>query len=389
MTTLYIIRHAEADGNVYRRIHGQYDGFVTPRGYKQIKYLAQRFSTAKIDAVYSSDLFRTLETARAISEPHNLEINIRRGLREIAFGAWEDLPWGEVIVNHAEEYAVWEKKPHEFHIPGGESYTDIYTRAKAVLDDIVASHLGQTVAIVTHGTVIRALICMLTYGSMDEVCNVSWCDNTSVLKITVDDYFSYQIEYSGDNTHLNELSTLGRQRWWKDDEDPKFNNLRFVPAEFPQDLDKADNFYRDAWASVFDDDTYDSAYTRSRLQKAKKSHPQAVVFAYRGENDAVGMVALDTKTQLLPHSGHIMLLYLNEDCRGAEFGAQLLGHAISIYRTLGRRYVTVRAAACNKRALKFYDKYGFEQFGAEQGANSLQLLLRKSIDGTRANIDWK
>ena len=37
MTTIYLIRHAEAEGNIYRRIHGQYDGRITPRGYKQIE----------------------------------------------------------------------------------------------------------------------------------------------------------------------------------------------------------------------------------------------------------------------------------------------------------------------------------------------------------------
>ncbi len=39
MTTIYLIRHAEAEGNLYRRIHGQYDSLVTKRGYKQIAAL--------------------------------------------------------------------------------------------------------------------------------------------------------------------------------------------------------------------------------------------------------------------------------------------------------------------------------------------------------------
>ena len=44
MTTIYIIRHAEAEGNRYRRIHGQYNSVVTARGWKQIAALAKRFS---------------------------------------------------------------------------------------------------------------------------------------------------------------------------------------------------------------------------------------------------------------------------------------------------------------------------------------------------------
>jgi probable phosphoglycerate mutase len=63
MTKIYLIRHAEAEGNLYRRIHGWYDGAVTDMGYRQIEALKQRFADIKIDAVYSSDLKRARETA--------------------------------------------------------------------------------------------------------------------------------------------------------------------------------------------------------------------------------------------------------------------------------------------------------------------------------------
>lgn len=54
MTRIYIVRHAEAEGNLYRRIHGQYDSLVTPLGRRQIAALAQRFREIPVDAVYSS-----------------------------------------------------------------------------------------------------------------------------------------------------------------------------------------------------------------------------------------------------------------------------------------------------------------------------------------------
>ena len=51
MTTVYIIRHAEAEGNVYRRCHGQYDSLLTPRAYEQLPCLAKRFADVPLDAV--------------------------------------------------------------------------------------------------------------------------------------------------------------------------------------------------------------------------------------------------------------------------------------------------------------------------------------------------
>ena len=66
MTKIYVVRHAEADGNIYRRVHGHYDGYVTQNGYRQIEALRKRFSDIHVDHVYSSDLFRTSKTAEAI-----------------------------------------------------------------------------------------------------------------------------------------------------------------------------------------------------------------------------------------------------------------------------------------------------------------------------------
>ena len=69
MTTIYLIRHAEAEGNLYRRIHGWYDSLITKNGERQIQALEQRFDSVSIDAVYSSDLIRTQLTAGAICRP--------------------------------------------------------------------------------------------------------------------------------------------------------------------------------------------------------------------------------------------------------------------------------------------------------------------------------
>ena len=66
MTTIYLIRHAEAEGNLYRRIHGWYDALITPNGYRQMAALEERFRDIPVDEVFSSDLHRTMTTARAV-----------------------------------------------------------------------------------------------------------------------------------------------------------------------------------------------------------------------------------------------------------------------------------------------------------------------------------
>ena len=51
MTRLYLIRHAEAEGNLYRLAHGHYDSLITERGYRQIAALRKRFADVPIEAV--------------------------------------------------------------------------------------------------------------------------------------------------------------------------------------------------------------------------------------------------------------------------------------------------------------------------------------------------
>ena len=58
MTTIYLIRHAEAEGNLYRIAQGQANSSITDRGERQIQALARRFADIPIDAVYDNDLYR-------------------------------------------------------------------------------------------------------------------------------------------------------------------------------------------------------------------------------------------------------------------------------------------------------------------------------------------
>ena len=75
--TVYIIRHAEAEGNIYRRCHGLYDSLLTPRAYQLLPCLAKRFESVPLAAVYASPLFRARTTAQAVAAPHGLTVELR------------------------------------------------------------------------------------------------------------------------------------------------------------------------------------------------------------------------------------------------------------------------------------------------------------------------
>ena len=118
MTRLYLIRHAEAEGNLYRVAHGHCNGLITNyRGYQQIDALRERFRKVDIDAVYSSDLYRTQITARAIWLPKALPLHLEPAFREICMGEWEDHTWHELNVRYPEEMYNFNRRADLWRVP--------------------------------------------------------------------------------------------------------------------------------------------------------------------------------------------------------------------------------------------------------------------------------
>ena len=128
MTKVYLIRHAEAEGNLYRRVHGQYDSLITDNGYRQLAALAQRFADVPLDAVYSSDLFRAVTTARAVAEPKGLEVHTRPDLRELNMGSWEDRSFAGLDRSDKAMMRLFYASSPDFQAPGGESLWQVRQR---------------------------------------------------------------------------------------------------------------------------------------------------------------------------------------------------------------------------------------------------------------------
>ena len=93
MAKVYLIRHCESEGNACRRTQAQVESLVTNKGYAQIEHLRKRFKDIPVDAVYSSDAFRSRATAEPIASDHNAPLSVRISLREITTGVWEDMAW--------------------------------------------------------------------------------------------------------------------------------------------------------------------------------------------------------------------------------------------------------------------------------------------------------
>lgn len=214
-TTIYLVRHCEAIGNVKRVCHGITDTEITPKGYEQLECLKKRFQVIPLDAVYSSHLKRAIITADYMKNNPNIPHYIDERLVEINCGEWEDIPWADLPGIWPEQSDNWSFHPERFVAPNGESMEQLYNRMKDSILEIANKHKGQTIGIASHGTAVRNALCFAHGWKIDRLSDVQWCDNTAVTKFVIDDS-NVKLIYENDCNHLSDsLSTIANQNWWK------------------------------------------------------------------------------------------------------------------------------------------------------------------------------
>ena len=389
MTKVYIIRHAEAEGNLYRRVHGWYNSLITDNGYRQIAALRGRFAGVHIDAVYSSDLFRTMTTATAIYPGHGLELNTTPALREIGVGVWEDKPWGDLERHDAMRLIRFNHASPEFQVEGGETFAQVQARMKGAVLDIAARHPGQTVALFSHGSAIRCLQAAIRGLGPGEMDGLGHSDNTAVTCLEIEGERA-RIVFENDNSHLpEEISTLARQKWWKErDGGGGDANLWFRPLDMKKEAERFRAARHEAWQNIhgtsvpFDGD----GFVKDALRCWKQDPHKAVMWAMRRDEPA-GILHLDLERDADQGVGYIPFFYMMPQLRCQGLGVQLLGQAVSTFRPLGRTRLRLRCAPDNLRAQRFYQKYGFVKVGEAQGTRVPLDILEKDI-GYTVKEDW-
>ena len=381
MTRIYLIRHCEAEGNVYRRAQGRYDGMPSAKGLLQVAALAERFRDEKLDALYSSDLTRARRTAEAITKYHDLPLHPEPRLREWGLGAWEDVPFGNLGYAYPEMLYNFNNNPAAWHTEGGEDFSHLQARFRAAIADVVAAHAGGTAVCVSHGMAIRAYLADILGVPSEEIRRVPHGDNTAVSLVEVEPGGETRVVFSNDVSHLTgPLSTLARQSWWQDPHAVDPNNVRFQrldPRKHPQSYL---SFYEKTWLAVHGrpDGFQPSLYLDAAVRHVK-ADPDALVTILRPDGEVVGITELDTERGRDRGMGWICLCCVEEQWRRRLLGVQLIGHAVSVFRRLGRRAVQLNVFEKNVGAIRFYEACGFRPAGETQGVHGTLLIMEKAL----------
>lgn len=382
MTTIYLIRHAEAEGNVYRRCHGVYDSLLTPKAYRQLPYLAERFAPVALDAIYASNLYRARHTAKAIADPKGMKVIIRPELHEIDMGDWEDKTWAILPREYPEDFAIWHSRPWECTVPGGETVMQAGDRVLAELHRIARQRPGQTLAVVSHGSAIRSLLCRVLHLAPEQVGEIGWGDNTCVAKLLFEDDGSVRAEYWNDASHLpEELSTFAALGWSNNKGLPISLQMWYRPYD-PQDADDRAlllSFVREQYRNAYGSDALlDEAAKLQQAAAASAVLPDAVSFGML-DDTPVALVFLDAADTAEPGVGMVGGYCIASDYRGSGLSAQIIGQSFSVYRRLGREYLCANVAAHNERAKGFYHKFEFTQCGETVNACGPHFRMYKRI----------
>jgi len=165
---IILIRHGQTEWNLLKKYQGQIDIPLTDVGRGQAQRAGEYLvGNETIEALYCSDLSRTKETAEIVGRNIGLSPTCDPRLREIAFGAWEGLTFTQVYEKYPKEFDDWHNNTFKTKVPGGETFDQVINRAMEAIKEILAKHKG-TVAIVTHGGVIKAIL------SQSEAKNDLW-----------------------------------------------------------------------------------------------------------------------------------------------------------------------------------------------------------------------
>lgn len=204
LTHLIVIRHGETAWNRERRLQGQLDIPLNDFGVAQARALAEALAGEPIDAVYSSDLSRAMETALPLAERLGLPVRPEPRLRERCYGELEGMTYAEVAQQRPEDFARWQARVPGYGPPGGESLLGFHERAVETVLALSRRHPGERIALVAHGGVLDCLYREAT-GMTLEAPREHELLNASINRLRCDSHLLTLAQW-GDVSHLTSLA---------------------------------------------------------------------------------------------------------------------------------------------------------------------------------------
>ncbi|WP_188534238.1 MSMEG_4193 family putative phosphomutase [Kocuria dechangensis] len=155
-TLVLLVRHGETP-TTGKVLPGRAPGLhLSEHGRGQAERVAERLAGVAVDAIHTSPLERTRETAEPTEARTGREAVVDPGLLECDFGEWT----GEEIsrLSRLKAWSTVQRAPSTFRFPGGESFTEMQARVVGAVDRARTAHEGGVVVCFSHADPIKAVL---------------------------------------------------------------------------------------------------------------------------------------------------------------------------------------------------------------------------------------
>jgi alpha-ribazole phosphatase len=169
VTTIDLLRHGACEGGEIFR--GSTDVPLTEAGWQQMH--AALVGQGGWQQVFSSSLQRCRKFAEQIAATQALPLQVLDDLQELHFGDWEGCRLIDIEREEGATLQSFWRDPTLVTPPNGEPMSAFRERVLRGVEAIVRAHAGQHVLIVTHGAVIRLLLCEWLQMRMTAFSNIA------------------------------------------------------------------------------------------------------------------------------------------------------------------------------------------------------------------------
>jgi len=207
-TRLYLIRHGQSDGNAEGRFGGHGPTPLSKLGFEQAERTANLLAKEEINAIYSSDLLRAVQTAEPLAKLLNLKINKSRAFRERNVGVLESLTFDECKEKYPRDYYALVHRKVNYKITGGESYRQLLSRVSGELRAILRKHPQERVAIFSHTGVLCYLTLFLLGAIQRDTKQTPWIitSNCGINRFEVRSLRNVRVLTLNDTRHLSSIT---------------------------------------------------------------------------------------------------------------------------------------------------------------------------------------
>jgi len=168
-TYVDLLRHGETVGGTCFR--GSTNDPLTELGWRQL-WEAVEQNKSSWDRIITSPLIRCSDFAKSLGQELSIPVISDRYFKEMHFGTWEGYSVNDLLEMDADALSKFWNGPVSFTPPQAEPLLDFEKRVMSGWQNILSDYSGKKILLITHGGVIRLLLCRIRQRHLQRILEI-------------------------------------------------------------------------------------------------------------------------------------------------------------------------------------------------------------------------